>query len=253
MVVDLQKASLGKRIIAAIFDGVLLSIIAVGVATLLSMAFGYDGYMETVNDAYARYEDEYGVTLQITAKQYEALSPQQQENYDAAYQALIADGEVNYAYNMLINLTMLITTFGVLSGVLVVDFVAPLLLKNGQTLGKKIFGIAVMHTDAIRANNLQLFVRSVLGKFAIELMIPLSIVMMIFFNGIGVISLVVLVILLIAQVVCLAVTRKNMLLHDVLAGTVTVDAASQRIFNSREEMIEYTKAIHAEQTAKADY
>lgn len=253
MVVDLQKASLGKRIIAAIFDGVLLSIIAVGVATLLSMAFGYDGYMKTVNNAYARYEEEYGVTLQITAKQYEALSPQQQENYDTAYQALIADEEVTYAYNMLINLTMLITTFGVLSGVLVVDFAAPLLLKNGQTLGKKIFGIAVMHTDAIRANNLQLFVRSVLGKFAIELMIPLSIAMMIFFNGIGVISLVVLAILLIAQVVCLAVTRKNMLLHDVLAGTVTVDAASQRIFNSRDELIEYTKAVHTEQAAKADY
>jgi hypothetical protein len=35
-------------------------------------------------------------------------------------------------------------------------------------------------------------------------------------------------------------------LHDMLAGTVTVDFASQMIFDSPEELLEYKKKLHAE-------
>ena len=108
-----------------------------------------------------------------------------------------------------------------------------------------------MHKDGIRVNNVQLFTRAVLGKFAIVLMIPLYIVLMIALNSIGVISIVVLLALAIAQVVCLIVTRTNSLLHDVLAGTVAVDMESQRIFENREELIEYTKKLHAKQVGEA--
>ena len=65
MVTNLQKASFGKRIISAIFDGILLSILAVGLAALLSLAFGYNNYMNNVSDAYAKYEAEYNVKFQI--------------------------------------------------------------------------------------------------------------------------------------------------------------------------------------------
>lgn len=253
MAVDLQKANLGKRIIAAIFDGILLSILAVGLAALFSMALGYDGYIDSVNAAYEKYESMYDVDFQISQQAYTELSEQQRQNYDTAYQALVADEAVTYAYNMLINLTMLIMTFAILLSIIVVEFVVPLFLGNGQTLGKKIFGIGLMHTEGIQVNNLQLFARTLLGKFAIELMIPLHIIIMIFFNFIGIVGLMIMLILLIAQVVCLAVTRTNSLLHDVLAGTVAVDFASQRIFRSREELLEYTKKIHAEQAARADY
>ena len=74
---------------------------------------------------------------------------------------------------------------------------------------------------------------------------------MIALNSIGVISIVVLLALAIAQVVCLIVTRTNSLLHDVLAGTVAVDMESQRIFENREELIEYTKKLHAKQVGEA--
>ncbi len=250
---DLQKASLGKRIIAAIFDGILLSIIAVGLAALLSSVFGYDGYMDTVNDAYVKYETEYGVEFQITEQQYEELSEQQRQNYNDAQKAINSDETVLYAYNMLINLTILILTLSVLIGVLVIDFIVPLFFGNGQTLGKKIFGIGVMHIEGIEIRNVQLFVRTVLGKFVFELMIPLYIIIMIFFNSIGIVGALVLLALVVAELVCLCASRTNSLLHDVMAGTVTVDIASQRIFKNREQLIEYKKALHAEQAAKSEY
>ena len=54
--INLQKAGFGKRIIAAIFDGILISIIAVGLVTLLSGAFKTDEYINRVNESYAEYE-----------------------------------------------------------------------------------------------------------------------------------------------------------------------------------------------------
>lgn len=253
MITDLQKASVWKRIAAGIFDGILLCILAVGFAWLLTAALDYNSYNASLEQAYDRYEAQYGVEFQITQKEYEALSQEEQKNYDAAYQALTADEDVLYTYNMLINLTMLITTFGILLSVLVLEFLVPLWLKNGQTIGKKIFGIGLIRTDGIRMSNIQLFARTILGKFTIELMIPVYILIMIFFNTIGTVGVLVLGAILLGEIICMAVTKTNSLLHDVLAGTVAVDLSSQMIFESVEDQIEYTKKIHAEQVSRSDY
>ena len=41
--------------------------------------------------------------------------------------------------------------------------------------------------------------------------------------------------------------------NDILANTIAVDYASQRIFDSTEDLIEYKKKIHAEEAAKREY
>ena len=240
----MQKASFGKRIIAAICDGILVSILAVGLAALLSVILKYDGYISRVDNAYAKYEAEYGIEFKITQEEYENLTEEKREAYDTAYEALTTDKDVLYDYNMLINLTLLILTFSVLIGVIAVEFVVPLLFGNGQTIGKKVFGIALMHQEGIKINNIQLFARTVLGKFAIELMIPLYIIMMIFFNSIGIISIILMLVLFIAQIICFFASRTNSPIHDLLAGTVAVDMASQKIFADREALLEYIKAKH---------
>lgn len=253
--INLQKASFGKRIIAAIFDGILLSIIAVGLIALLSGIFKTDTHLNTYQEAYNKYSTQYDINL--TANEYSELTPEQKSDYDAkvvlAEEAFSKDEAAVYAYNMFINLSLIIITFSVLIGTVVIEFIVPLFFGNGQTLGKKIFGIALMHTDGIKVKNIQLFIRALLGKFTIELMIPIYITMMIIFNLIGIVSVAILAILLIAQIICLIATRTNSLLHDVLAGTVAVDMASQRIFDSREALIEHTKKLHAQQANKPTF
>ncbi len=251
--ISLQKASVGKRIIAAIFDGILISIIAVGIIALLSGWFKIDAHLDKVNAAYEKYESKYGIEFRITASQYEELSQEQKNNWDTAYDELLKDQDAIYEYNMWINLTLSITTISILISVIAIEFVATLFFGNGQTLGKKIFGIALMHKDGIKVSNVQLFARAVLGKFAIELMIPIYILMMIYFNSIGVISMAILVVLLIAQIICLVATRTNSLLHDAIAGTVAVDMASQRIFDNREALIDYVKKLHAQKANENIY
>ena len=251
--VGLQKANFGKRIIAAIFDGILLSIIAVGLAAVLSAALGYDGHINTVQSVRAEYEAEYKVDFETSFEKYNEFTDAEKENFQKASEALSKDERVAYAYDMLITLTMLIITLSVLVGVVVIEFVVPKLLGNGQTLGKKIFGIALMHTEGIEVTGVQLFARAVLGKFAIELMIPLSIIVMIYFNMIGIVGALVLLVLAVAQIACLISSKTNSLLHDVMSATVAVDMASQRIFKDREALLAYTKAQAAERAARADY
>ena len=250
---DLQKASLWKRVSAGIFDGMLTAMLAVGIAFLLSLALDYNGYNEKMNAAYEKYETEYGVTFDITAEQYTAMTEQERADYDAAYDALVADEDAMYTYNMVVNLMLLMTSVGILLGIVGMEFVVPLLFGNGQTLGKKIFGLCLMRTDGVKLTGLQLFTRTVLGKFAIETMIPVYILLMLFLNAADLFNLLLLAAIVIAQVIIVAVTRNNSLIHDLLAGTVVVDYASQKIFASTQDLIEYQKRVAAERAARQKY
>lgn len=253
--ITLQKASVGKRIIATIFDGILISIIAVGLIALFTIIFKTDVHFNNYKQAYEKYSTEYNVNLSY--EELSALTEQEQSDFYnrslEAEKAFSNDKTAMYAYNMFINLSLMSCTFSILLSVVLIEFVVPLFFGNGQTLGKKIFGIALMHKDYIKINNFQLFIRAVLGKFAIEIMIPIYIIMMICFNLIGVVSIAVLLIIAIIQLICLIATRTNSLLHDIMAGTITVDMASQRIFESREDLMEYTKKIHAQEANKPTY
>mgnify|MGYP003307369505 CR=1 FL=1 len=141
---DLQKANMGKRISAWLFDSILLAVLAVCFGLLLSSLLGYDSYSLRLEEVYSKYETQYEVTFDITQAEYDALTVAERSRYDAAAEALSTDTEAVYNLNMIIQLTMIIISFGVLLAFLVLEFAVPLFLKNGQTLGKKVFGLAVM-------------------------------------------------------------------------------------------------------------
>ena len=252
MVYDLQKANLWKRIAAWMFDSILVSILVVGIAFLLSAALQYDRYSDGVSAAYDRYEAEYGVSFQVTEEEYLSWPEETRKHYDKAYEALTADQQAMYDYNMVVNLTMVIASISILLAVAALEFAVPLALKNGQTLGKKIFGLCVVRTDCVRINTLQLFTRTVLGKFTIETMIPVYLLLMLFWGLTDLSGTLVLLALLLGQCICLAVTRQNAAIHDLLAGTAVADLSSQMIFDSQEALIEFQKKVHAERAARAE-
>ena len=253
MVTDLQKAGLWKRISAGLFDFVMIVMVVAGMATLLSWVLNVDTYSQAYSAAYHQYQNQYGVEFDIDQETYEGLTDQQVEAYDAAYQAFIADEAVLYNYNMIVNLWLVIATFSILLAVLLLEFVVPLLFKNGQTLGKKVFGVALMRTDGVKVNPVQMFVRTILGKFTIEIMIPVYICIMIYFNTIGIVGLVFLAVVLVGELMSLTLSKTGSLLHDVLAGTVAVDMVSQRIFETPEDRVEYIKRLHAEEASRQEY
>ena len=250
---DLQKAGFWKRIAAWMFDGIFLIILAVGLGVLLSGLLGYDSYSNAVDEAYRRYEAEYGIVFEITQEEYDALSAEKRLAYDAAYAALGADADAMYDYNMMLNLSLVITTGGILLAYLLWEFFMPLWLGNGQTLGKRIFGLCLVRNDGVKMNTMQLFTRTLLGKFTIETMIPVYILLMLFWGTMDLTGTLILGALLVGQLVCLSVSRSNGAIHDLLAGTAVVDMASQTIFRSTEDLIAFQKKVAAERAARQPY
>ena len=253
MATDLQKASIWKRTAAWLFDGILFGILAVGCGVLISFFLGYDAQSARLEKAYAQYEQQYGVTFEISLEDYEAMTESQRENYDAAYDALIADQEAMYAYNMMLSQTLVILTAAIFLAVAVIEWLIPLKLGNGQTIGKKIFGLALIRNDGVQLNNMQLFTRSMLGKYTVETMIPVLILLMIYWGTMGVMGTLVLFALFFGQLTCVIFTRGNCAIHDLMAGTIVVDYASQTIFKSTEDLIEYQKKVAADRANRAPY
>ena len=253
MAMELQKASFWKRISAWLFDNILLVTLTVLFALMLSALLGFDRQSEALEQVYTDYETRYGITFDISEEDYLALSEQEKKNYDDAYEALIKDEEMMYAYGMVMNLSLIITSVSILLAVAALEFAVPLLFKNGQTLGKQIFGIALIRDDGVRMNMMQLLTRVLLGRYTVGIMIPVLVFLMLIFNITGLFGTLLVLGLWLAQLLCLCFTRNKVGLADLMAGTVPVDLSSQKIFESTEDLIAYTKKLHAERAARQDY
>lgn len=253
MIYDIQRGSLLKRASAFLLDIILIAIIAVGFAALFSYIFHYDNYSKTYTDKLAQYSKQYNVTFEITAADYEAFTDAEKANWDAAYNALIKDGEAIVAYNVMVWMVVSITSVSILLAYLLLEFVLPLILKNGQTVGKKIFGLGVMRSNGVRVQPVSLFIRTVLGKCIIETTIPALIVTMIFLNTIGIVGPVIIAIIVLVNIFLVLFTKNRNMIHDYISDCVVVDLASQLIFDSEAELIEYKKKVAAEKSANSEY
>lgn len=253
MITDLQKASLSKRIAAGLLDVMLLLVVVVGFAALLTWLFGYESHGIAMNQRTTFYESQYDVDFSISQEEYTAMTEAQRKHFDEAWAARGQDEQWAYHFNMVVSLTLLITTFSILLGLVLLEVMVPLLLKNGQTIGKKAFALGVMRVDAVQITPLQLVVRTVLGKFTIETMISVYLIIMIFFQMVGMTGPLVILGLLVTQLICMIATKTNSMIHDLLAGTVVVDISSQKIFRTTTDLIDYQKKIAAERAARQQY
>lgn len=249
MIYDLQKASILKRASAWLLDLILLAVLACGIGLVLSSALQFDHYSNALAACYEKYEKEYNIDFD----DYTDLTEEEQARYDAADAALQQDEEALKAYNMVVNLSLTIVSLSILLSYLALEFGVPLLFGNGQTMGKKVFGIALMRVDGVKVSTLALFVRTVLGKYTIETMIPVLIFMMMLVGVIGIVGPLVIFAILVLQVVLMVTSKTNAAIHDQMAATVAVDLASQMIFASPEALMDYKKQVHAEQVKRETY
>ncbi len=252
MVFEIDKASILKRVSAALLDFIIITILATGFGWALSSAFSLEKHSESLEASYAYYEEKYGVTFDISYEEYEALGDRRAV-YDEAYNELTLDVDAMREYNLVLNYSLLTTTFAILFAVMMAEFVAPLIFKNGMTVGKKVFGIAVIRTNCVKASNITLFIRALFGKFTIETMFPAYIILMLSFDVIGSVGLLILALLAILQLILVIATGNNSLIHDLLSDTVSVDYASQHIFESQEELLEAKQKAHEDRVKRETY
>ena len=250
MVLDIQKASMWKRISAYLLDGILLVTFIVIVAWALSVAFGYNDHSTQFNQIRVEYEEKYGVDFDAD---YDSLTEQQKNDVEAAYEKFSFNEDAQYDYSMMIVLALTIVSLSILIGYLVLEFIIPLIFKNGQTIGKKMFGIALMRADGVRIIAPAMFIRSIIGKCIIETMVPIFILVMIFFGSAGVVGIVSIILIALLQIILIAATKTRSAIHDLLAYSVSIDLLSQQIFDTPEDLVEYKKKLHAEDSLHKEW
>ena len=231
----------------------MLVMVVMGFAYVLSSAINYTSYFNELEAHYERYEKDYNLDFDISLEEYNALSEEQRATFDKASDEFSKDVAVNKTYRMLLSLTLVIAIFSILLAYLLLELLVPLLFKNGQTLGKKIFGIGVMRIDGVRLTPFLLFVRSILGKYTIETMIPVFCAIMIYFNSMAGAGFIVLAVMLIVQLGLRSANRERTPIHDKLAANVTGDITSQLIFENVEELLAYKEKKAQEAAERAEY
>ena len=247
---DFQRASMMKRAPAWMLDMILLIVIATGLIAGLAYILDWDAQTEAMDSVYVRYEKEYGIDFAKTDEDFAKMDEAELAKYQAAAEAMSKDEEAQRIYQMYVNLSLVIMSGGVLGAFLILELLVPLLFKNGQTLGKKCFGVALMRKDGVRMTPFMVFARGILGKYTVETMIPLLMIMGSLLGVTGLETTILCLGFLLAQVIVPLVTRNKTALHDLIACTVAVDMSSQMIFDSVEEMEAYEAEIIARSNAE---
>ncbi|MDE7439523.1 MAG: RDD family protein [Clostridia bacterium] len=281
---ELRKIGFVRRASALLLDAILLAVLTTGFMFIISLICNYDHeqklvveyynewdgyrkeYAKDVSEAYGftyKAEDEDNTEYTITDADDKAVTlddvwnklkdskgvsdnPITKEAYEK-YNSLTPIEEVNRQLSYTYSLLFMMISVGILLAYLVLEFVIPIILKNGQTVGKKVFGIGLVRPDCVRMTIPQLFARTVLGKFAVETMFPVLLVILFLFANLGLMAIVLFAAITILNIAVFFASKNRTPLHDVFAHTVAIDIKLQVIFQSTDEMIERKTIQHNEE------
>lgn len=115
---------------------------------------------------------------------------------------------------------------GLLLGELVVLFLIPLWLKNGQTIGKKLMRLGLVDNQGLKVKPINLFMRFLIGWFVFETALSLILMM---FMGLP-------IFILISALVAL-MTKNKRALHDIIGSTIVVNLDKMVVYETIEERI----------------
>ncbi len=254
MAFNLQKANFWKRISAFMFDIVLTLVIALAIMIGMHAILKVDAKIEKLNNYRAEFAEKIDLDLDLSNEEYEKLPEAEkqarEEKFKELEKMLWEDKDVrNLNSEIITNVSVSVIT-SLLIGKTVWYFVIPLFFKHGRTLGKKIFGLAVVRTNGVKLTNPILFVRSLIGLYAIETMFPLTLLFMTLFGSLGIVGPITIGLFAILQIFVMIYTKTNSCIHDLLTDSVVVDMASQQIFETQDERTEFDKAEAARKAAE---
>lgn len=222
----IQKASFFKRVVAFIFDMICVMFLFVAVENLVSHPIVNAAYnYEELDHRYEEKLVEHGIGY-FDEKDDNKFKlneiPEGETDYD--WTSFRKDEEALYLEGMVSNLNLFKLTLDALLSELIIFCIVPLILKNGQTLGKKLMHLGLISTNEVKVRSWNVFARYAIGIFALETMISF------FFFTFFIIPLP-----LLLTVVFAISSKRGMALHDYIGGTIVIDMNNTVILDTVEE------------------
>ena len=232
---EFNKASLVKRGAAKIVDLILIIALVIGIGTMANDLIGHDEMVNELENVYSEYAERYGIDLELTQEDYDKMTQEDKDDYNArvteANKALNEDEYANGLYKKIMTCSLVIILSSFLVACFVLEFIIPLIFGNGQTIGKKIFGIGYMNLSGNKINVFKTAFVSLIKTFGATAFIVsfcLSYFALVSYE----ISLVCALgcgVLLLVNVICAIAGKNRRSLVNLLTGTACVDfETSQR-------------------------
>ncbi len=223
----MEKYPFMKRAFAAAIDILLIALLTVFIAMPMSSLTGYKQARSDVDNLFSYMEQTYGVRFNLTAQELANLTEEQSHRYEEAFAFFAGDEENVRTYNRMVLGSYMTVLGSILIAVLILELAVPLILKDGQTAGKKLMGLVVIRMDGSPINALRLIARAVLGKFLVEIAVPVFTILEMY-NGItGSRSFLMVMGLFILPAACMILTKERRLIHDFLSGSRVVAQYSE--------------------------
>ena len=280
---ELRKIGIVKRLSAWFLDAILLAVLTTGFMFLISLICNFNYEQDLATQYFNEWEDyrkeyvsgvasyygftyeesgengeNYSITKDGEPSSLEAVVKKLAESKGgdsetaAAYEkylTLTPVANVNAQYQYVYTLLFTMLSVGLLLAFLLLEFILPIIFKNGQTVGKKVFGICLVRPNCVKITILSLFARTFVGKYAIETMFPVALLFMFLFGGLGILSLILIAAIFLLNIILFFATKNRTRIHDIFAYTVATDMKLQMIFQSEEELIE-KKTLRHDETVK---
>ena len=266
---ELKKIGIVRRASALLLDMILLVVLTTGFMFIISLICDYsheqnlsikyynewedyrEKYVEDVatyyNFVYEKTDSGYKISKDGASSNLNevmsALSNSKGEDaatktaYEA-YTKLTPVEQVNMQYEYVYNLLFMMISIGVLLSYIVLEFIIPIILKNGQTVGKKVFSICLVRPNCVKITKLSLFARTILGKYAIETMFPILLVFLFLFGGLGILAIILFAAITLLNIILFFALKNRTPIHDLVAYTVAADMRVQMIFRTEDELVQ---------------
>lgn len=225
-----KKPTWFKRILASFLDLILFAVLLTGMMLLLSYVIGYQHDLELLTQKYI----EYGVYILNKDGQYEFCS--EASSCMDAWKAFNQDALAIQYYDSVAMKTLPITIGGVFLSELILEFIIPLFLKNGRTIGMFCLGIAYLDKKDIQITHIQLFIRFLFGKFIVVSVLPLFCFYLHFFNIWPTYGLVACLAFVIGNLIMKFVTERRVGFADAIGSMYMVENEAQVYVKTTEEL-----------------
>lgn len=243
---EFHKAKPIKRLAAYLIDLILLVAITAGAWMAIYSATDYSHYDEQFRGYIDQYAQKHGVDLNITNDEIQNYPEDVQEKYNQALLDLNDDPQAMAAYAQKAKIDLLSAMVSFFAAYVILEVMIPLILKNGQTVGKKIMGLCVMHKYHVRVGVMQIIYRAVLGKYFIETLIPAALLILKNYGVLGTTASLVLSAIAMTQGFIVLMSQANCGIHDKLFKTVVADFNKQHIFDTWDDRFDFEEAYEAE-------
>lgn len=230
-----KQAKIVKRFAAWVVDIILIVILWTGISFITTVAYNYDHHLEVVQEKYIEYNL---ATYDEEKKEYIYADIENDPLAKENYFLLVNDNEYIESYHKVNVGQIVILSTGLFGSLLVFEFILPLFLKHGRTIGMRFFGIGYVTDEDIDVTHKEVFVRFMFGKLAICGFIPLTGYLMFALNtdfkGMGLILLIGVPIL---NLILSCITEEKRGIHDYLARVKPIDNDCQIYVKTKEELI----------------